>query len=984
MSERKPRKGSTKHFGLGLVAMLLLSSMGGLLLVPATSANHTVSGNLGITASLSPTPDTWYQNFDVITFTAEVTNHYTTPSGNTRTLNWYACSGNITVNLCKSTYTDTGTFLVPNINNGDPETLTSSATWSPNGATSGIYTIVYAFSHNDQSAVDDVFVFNINLTANFVDISLDTAHDPLEHLQNLAEYDGEMVLNTNTAYTFKAKGTSFICGNGCTLAADFGWQLWDLAETVKLKEGYRTISMTGWGGIDPLNVNLPNLTFEQEGRFLLKYGLFGSTGNTNADLNAFNNLASFELVFNDSLDLKINDVYPSHDRTSSQFYFGTDRVVVEISNDGNMTVDGTTLNFEVYDQQYELEVQDACEIPTMYPGSTTTCSLNLTTTGPSRLLRAQLPTIYAEGEDVRMGDNLYSVTADVAIGPIQPNIQINSQTKVFLSSDDVELVGRFSPIASQPLNYTWREGFYTWGHGQVLNVTGEEFGLGPHNVSLQVQDPWGNTEYAYIEFDVLNAINITNEPYFRGSVTSDQEATFTHDIVLPTLGASYSIGQGKSPLLLIDLDVEGINGAENGLRSIELDLNLTALLPESIDFTTVDLRYLPSTDTQLWSYIEGVDTFEFNPTGDRVSVSLTKDGVILLIGVLPPTDVKAIDFEWSQRKAGQIQLDWSAEGDITNPYVGGWNIYKVQGITGTTVFPDPEGGVGTNVWEELTATTRVATLSVEATQWQDPEFLETGICASYAIAPIDREGLPNYDMINVTRVNGVAELLCGDALAPTTTVEQFSHNWQFTNDTACFDLRKDWSACYEVTLNWVWPAHEPQGNVSWNLYRVEFAPDNVNLRFVDPIAFGLAGAPGEQGTFSQSGLDNDGIRPYRTYYYILAPIDSVGNELMIADYPSPNIERVHIDDDWWAFNQHIIPPEPEPPEPPLGIPWLQKLNDATQVTEFQLAGVALLATILLNFILLPLILKKRKRLKRVVEARKRNAAATNEFDDFFE
>ena len=46
--------------------------------------------------------------------------------------------------------------------------------------------------------------------------------------------------------------------------------------------------------------------------------------------------------------------------------------------------------------------------------------------------------------------------------------------------------------------------------------------------------------------------------------------------------------------------------------------------------------------------------------------------------------------------------------------------------------------------------------------------------------------------------------------------------------------------------------------------------------------------------------------------------------------------------------------------------------------------MALLATIVLNFILLPLMLKKRKRLKRVIEARKRNSAATMDFDDFFE
>ena len=107
--------------------------------------------------------------------------------------------------------------------------------------------------------------------------------------------------------------------------------------------------------------------------------------------------------------------------------------------------------------------------------------------------------------------------------------------------------------------------------------------------------------------------------------------------------------------------------------------------------------------------------------------------------------------------------------------------------------------------------------------------------------------------------------------------------------------------------------------------------------------------------------------------------------MQAANYPSPNIERVNIDDDWWTYNQHLIPPEPEPPEPPLGVPWLQKLNDAMGFEEFRIAGAALLATILLNFILLPLMLKKRKRLKRVLEARKRNsAAAMTDFDDFFE
>jgi hypothetical protein len=167
---------------------------------------------------------------------------------------------------------------------------------------------------------------------------------------------------------------------------------------------------------------------------------------------------------------------------------------------------------------------------------------------------------------------------------------------------------------------------------------------------------------------------------------------------------------------------------------------------------------------------------------------------------------------------------------------------------------------------------------------------------------------------------------------------------------------------------------------------LEYAPNNADLKFINPIATGLTGTPGEQGAFNQSGMQNDGIQPYRTYYYVLAPIDSVGNEQLLADYPSDNIERVSIQDDWWTYNQHLIPPEPEPPEPPLGIPWLQKLNDATQVTEFQFAGFTLLGIFVLNAILLPLLLKKRKRLKRIMDARKRNSSTAfdDDFDDFFE
>ena len=983
MSERKPRENPNQRASVGFVLMLLLSTLGLLVTVPASSASTT--GSLGITGSTSPVPDAWYSSFDTVSFEAEVTNFFASPSGAARTLTWFACDGQITVSLCKSVYDETGQFNIGNIEGQSTETVTSSDLWIPGQSAEGVFTIVYAFSQNDQLASDDEMSFTINLTNDFVDVIADTAHNPIEHLPNLAVYGDDEVLNTGTDYVFKAKGQSTLCGV-CTFSGEFGWQLWDINETMMLKEAYKTVeTLPAWGGYDPYNMNLPAFSYGEEGRYLLKFGLFGSTGNPYGDLNPSNNLASFEIVLDDSIDLKVTDVYPSHNAQSSEFYYGIDRVVSTFENLGNMSVENITVSYSVYNTQYELEVEDICEIPVMHPGDTATCTFNLTTTGNNRLIRVQLPTIYQNGEDVRMGDNLYSLNADVQVGAINPSVQTNRENNVFLTTDDVELVGRFNPIASQPLNYTWREGFYVWGHGQVLNRTGEAFGLGHHNLTLQVTDPWGETEYAYVEFDVLNSIDLSVEPYFTGTAITEQDATFEHEILLPHLGKNYGIGGGDSPLMLISVDVQSLSEQDEGLRSVDLNLNLTAILPENIDLTTVDIRYLSSPDSVAWEFLDGVDTYTFGPDSEEVDISMTKDGVILLIGVLPLTNVSAENVEWTQLTAGQIQLDWTSAGDITNPYVGGWNVYKIQGITGTTVFPETAGGINTNIWEELTFDSLVDTLPLTEDSWLDPDHLETGICASYAIIPIDREGNPNLEMANITRVNGVAGQLCGDAIPPSTTLDGLTHTWAFTNSTECYEERQDWSVCYTVELSWTWPAHEPQGNVSWNIYRIETRPSDVNLRFVEPMVSGLTGIPGETGTLVESGLDRNGIQPYRTYYYIFAPIDSVGNELMSANYPSDNIERVHIEDDWWTYNQHLIPPEPEPPEPPLGIPWLQKLNDAMGVSEFQTAGIALLVTIVLNFLLLPLLLKQRKRLKRVLEARKRNsAAAMNEFDEFFE
>ncbi len=144
--------------------------------------------------------------------------------------------------------------------------------------------------------------------------------------------------------------------------------------------------------------------------------------------------------------------------------------------------------------------------------------------------------------------------------------------------------------------------------------------------------------------------------------------------------------------------------------------------------------------------------------------------------------------------------------------------------------------------------------------------------------------------------------------------------------------------------------------------------------------------PGETGTYFDNGSDYDGIRPYRTYYYVLTPVDSNGNELTTINYPSANIERVMVDDQHWDYNEYRVPEPPPPPEPPYGVPWFGLLSDSSEDPLFQVAAGVMALTAMLSFIGSALVLKRRKKLKRVIAKRIANAPKEfdDDFDDFFD
>jgi hypothetical protein len=89
---------------------------------------------------------------------------------------------------------------------------------------------------------------------------------------------------------------------------------------------------------------------------------------------------------------------------------------------------------------------------------------------------------------------------------------------------------------------------------------------------------------------------------------------------------------------------------------------------------------------------------------------------------------------------------------------------------------------------------------------------------------------------------------------------------------------------------------------------------------------------------------------------------------------------------WWEYNQHLIPVPPAPEEPPLGVPWLGDLQDSMKEEIFLYSGGTLFTILFLSIILIPLIMKKRKRLKRVISARNRRKStiSDDEFEDFFD
>ena len=979
-AERMPV--AKKKTSFGLVSLMLLSLFSALLVAPSATAIEQV--DLAIVSGQSPVEDRFYPAFDPIAFSAEVENQALSPQTTTRALDWFVCAGIKTATQCASNDLANGQINVNGLLDGASGNFSDSTKWFPNGAT-GTFTVVFKFTFADVDSTDDVLTYNINLTAEFSDVSIDQDQDPRETLSNLHTYDGEFVLNTEQDYIMSISGTANTCGQ-CGLIAYIGWNLLELDGTLVATSNQSVTTLPSGGYEQAFTTALPALNYSTPGRYIFQFGLIDSASSYNGDLNDYNDFAEVEIVLDNTLDLRIASMYPSHDPSSPDYYYGEDMLSIDVENIGNFTVEDIIITFEMFDAVGESEYLETCTIDRLSPSESATCMFNLTKVGEGKELRIYMPTTFNGRPDTAPSDNTLIELTSILAGEILPIITMNSISGTYTTADTIEFTAITNSVAAKPLNYTWViDTVINIGYGKSISVNASTFPLKEYDVGLYVEDALGFNAEAHTTISIIDEVVIDESPLMTGSAVSLDKAQFIHDVLLPIEGFEYNIAGGKEPLMIMDFNVMQLENELQPaqLQSLNLDINLSALLPDSIPHESVEFLELTSLDDTYWDYLESPDFFSYDGIGN-ISLNLHSNTIVLVIGALPQPNVSLTNLTHNKLLGGGIELTWTPQGDISNPYLGGWQIYRltVDESVGT-IFPDPETETNTNLWDELLSDSGVELVPTESTGWTDPVSLETGTCASYAILPTNRAGVPDTSRINVVMSESGDSRLCGDALPPTSAIESFAYTYRFTNSTECFNMQQDWNACYELNMTWTWPANEDDGGVTWNMYRMDLEPSSIDLKFATPIATGLTGIQGEEGTFNQSGLEVDGIRPLRTYYYVLAPVDSKGNENTLG-LPDDNILRVKIQDQWWDYNQHLVPEEPAPPEPPLGIQWFQDVLDYTKVGEFQTAGFAVLLLVVLNALFIPLTIKRRARLKRVIEARKRNQTTRNMADDFEE
>lgn len=943
-SQHTRRRGAA----LSLVMLMLFSSL--LAFVPATSASG-VTGNLALVEGLEPMPDATYDRDTAFIVPKAIVYNDQTSTHASREIRWQICAGDYVAVLGCPGNPANGLTSTGSVSGHQNVTVTFSSGYQPFVA--GIHTVVFFFSLTDNNATDDKLAYTFNVSAPLRDISV-----------NHVNFDESQVYNSNSSYPISADLYRRSWGMGDN--ATFGWRLYDNGSEIA-SESNETIPPVA---TDQHWVHsLPDFVAPYPGIFVLEVGLLSSPW----DMNEWNNLVSFPLEVNDDLDVWVETIEPARGsgetievqgQNNTLYPYGINSIRVKVGNIGHVLVNSTVL-LTIFDLNGTLlDGPTECNV-TMTPGEPVICIYEMPVTGEF-ILNASFP-FDLESLDINPSDNWFEVEISSRFISANPVVSNPTEGERFDSGDEILFIGQVSQMSAMPLNFTWRLNYEELiGYGQIFTTT---LPMGEWLVTLTTRDANGQLQTGVRTIRIQNRISLTSLPWLVGGESvMDVEIDYQfNEPAYPPEGFQYEaiLSEGLSPLRIIDYDLEPSDPGvtDPGIVFTQSWIDLSVLLPTGLDRSSIRVYRMDSLESALVEEIEYPSAVIINTENDTMLLYDEEftNGLYLIAGDLQPANVSAINFHSEQGEGGEMTLVWSPEGDLDNPYFGGWRIYRR--ISFPFFWPYE---TESQFWS--VAGTEVGDLAPHSSSWVDPTPLQDGTCASYLIIALDRQSNPDHTHGAAAGFDGIdVEWQCGDATPPHIEVEDLDYNLTFDNSSG--------QNIHHLNVTWTWPDYGVEENVTWILYRVEVVPSS--LTWMEPIATGLSGETGEEARFHEwEGPAQHRLKVERTYNYILLPVDSVGN----VDYAplENNIITLTIENQFWDYNSHLIPvPPPEAP-PPYGIPWLRTLYDYLDIGAFTMTAMMAFSVLLLNVVMIPVIINQTRGVRRRIKRAKWESKAERE------
>ena len=560
------------------------------------------NGDLAIIGS-NPDADQLIPAYTSSSFSVDIENLDSLQSTN-RIVNWYVCEGVKLANTCINTAIESGFIDVNPLLPGENDTFYSGTEFYPNGFNSTL-TVLFQFDQFDFNPGNDMLSIQINSTREFTDLNVEIGEDIISGLDETSIYQGNTILNKDTNYSLQYTGGANICAS-CQLNASIGWQIWNLNETTLYAEEYlNETNFPQFSFYRSYQQSLPTFSFHSDGIYNLKYGVFNSTGDPYSDLIESNNLNTIVITINTELDIQINSMYPSHNPIDSNYLYGENMLTGEISNEGNKTLFNLTITMTVNSNQNQQLDESTCFIGELAPSQSISCLFDIMVQGNNLNLKLSAPTSLNNLMDINPNNNEISENTDVLISQINVYTIIENQKNWYTDNENITINGFTNILAPGPINYTWLySGLITIGYNSTLIIDTSLYGLGSHQFKLTARDFFGNSESVYLQFTILKQIDFSEPPYFTASaITNTENIDITHEANLPTMGESYGVGGGNSPLLLYSFNLVNVQTNQSvfdGVNGIEIVLNIDHILPSNIPYETVQIRKLDSITDNTW------------------------------------------------------------------------------------------------------------------------------------------------------------------------------------------------------------------------------------------------------------------------------------------------------------------------------------------------------------------------------------------------